>query len=318
MTRLVVVELRRLLARRLTRFAAVGVLAIIGITAFGANGQVEELTPARIAQVQAEQLQPCLDSQAQARQQDPSADFHCTDIGTFGNPEASSAAFTTVATASISSMAYFLIFVAYLVGVSFVAAEFSSGTIGTWLTYEPRRGRVYASKLVAIAFGVLVVAVLAVALVVAAVYLIARADQIVGTTSGASGRGLIWTAARTVALIGVAGVLGSVVASLLRNTAAALGLAIGYLVVIEGLVLDALRNNVPESRPWLVFFNVQAWLQGGLLNDRAFDEPGVCSPDGTCQLPELISTTHAGLYLLLLSVLLIALGAAAFRRRDIS
>lgn len=318
MTRLVVVELRRLLARRLILFAAIGVLVIIGITAFSANDQVYQLTPARVAQVKAEQLQPCLDSQAQARQTDPTADFHCTEIGQFGNPGAVSSTFATVATTSVSSMAYFLIFVAFLVGVSFVAAEFSSGAISTWLTYEPRRGRVYASKLVAVGTGVLLVAVVAVALVVVAVYLIARSNQIVGTTSGDPGRGLLGTAVRTIAVVGIAGVLGAVVAALLRHTAAALGLAIGYLVVIEGLVLDALRTGVPESRPWLIFYNVQAWLQGGLPNYRAFDQPQVCAPDGSCQLPELISTAHAGIYLLVLSVVLVAVGGAVFRRRDIN
>ncbi len=222
--------------------------------------------------------------------------------------------FATVATSSVSAIAYFLIFIAFLVGVSFVAAEFSSGAIGTWLTYEPRRGRVYASKLTAVAAGVLMVAAIAVALVIAAVYLIARSNQIVGTTSGDPGSGLLWTAVRTVAVFGVAGALGGVVAALLRNTAAALGLAIGYLVVVEGLVLSALRSSVPESRPWLVFYNVMAWLQGGLLDDRSGD----CTPQGVCTQPELISTTHAGYYLLVLSVVLVALGAAVFRRRDIS
>lgn len=45
-------------------------------------------------------------------------------------------------------------------GVSFVCAEWSSGSLATWLTFVPRRGRVFASKAVAAALGGAVVAAL--------------------------------------------------------------------------------------------------------------------------------------------------------------
>lgn len=317
MTRLVVVELRRLLARRLTRWAAVGVLVILAFTSYSAHEQVYELTPARIAQVRAEQLQPCLESQAQARQQDPNADFHCTDAA-FGNPDGQSAAFASVAAGSLGSTSYLLLFLAFLVGVSFVAAEFSSGAIGTWLTYEPRRTRVYVSKVVAATSSALVVAVVSVGVLCGVVYLFARSYDIVGATSGPPADHLVEVALRTVAVVGMAGLLGAVLGTLLRHTAAALGVAIGYLVLIEGIVLDVLRTAVPEPRPWLIYPNVIAWLQGGLQDDRAFDQPGVCTPEGVCNPPELISTTHAGFYLLVLSVLAFVVGAVVFRRRDVN
>jgi len=315
-TRLVVVELRRLLARRLTLLVAIGVLVVIGIQAFGAHGQVYELTPARIAQVQAEQLQPCLDGQAQARQNDPNVDFHCTDPHSFGNAEAQRAAFAFVAGQSVGSVAYLLMFFAFLVGVSFVAAEFTSGAISTWLTYEPRRVRVYASKVVAVTSGVLGVAVVSVAVLCAVIYLIARSYDLVGVTSGAPGRDLVAVALRTVAVVGVAGLLGAVLGTLLRHTAAALGVAIGYLVVVEGLVLDQLRTAFAEPRPWLIYPNVLAWLQGGLRDDRAPDQNRFCSGD-VCTPPELISTAHAGVYLLVLCVVMVVVGGLAFRRRDV-
>lgn len=106
--------------------------------------------------------------------------------------------------------------------------------------------------------------------------------------------------------------------TLLRHTAAALGVAIGYLALVEGVLLETLRTTVPEPRPWLIYPNVIAWLQGGLRDDRSFEQSGVCTPDGVCNPPELISTTHASIYLLVLSVVLVAVGGAVFRRRDIS
>src|SRR5690625_6478951 len=41
--------------------------------------------------------------------------------------------------------------------ITFIASEFTTGTMSTWLTFEPRRQRVYASKLgaVAVASGLL-------------------------------------------------------------------------------------------------------------------------------------------------------------------
>ena len=36
---------------------------------------------------------------------------------------------------------------ALVLGAGFAASEFSTGSIGTWLTFEPRRLRVYGSKL---------------------------------------------------------------------------------------------------------------------------------------------------------------------------
>lgn len=151
-----------------------------------------------------------------------------------------------------------------------------------------------------------------------AIYLIACSYDIGGVTSGATGRGLVWVALRTVLVVGLAGLLGAVLGTLLRHTAAALGVAIGYLALVEGVLVDALRTTLPEPPPWLIYPNVIAWLQGGLQDDRAFDRPGVCSPSGECHPPELISTTHAGLYLLVLSVVLVAIGGAVFRRRDVN
>lgn len=55
----------------------------------------------------------------------------------------------------VQGSSYVLAFAAFLIGASFVGAEFSSGAIGNWLTFEPRRLRVYGSKLLAAATGLL-------------------------------------------------------------------------------------------------------------------------------------------------------------------
>ena len=55
---------------------------------------------------------------------------------------------------------------ALLIGTTFTAAELSTGSITTWLSFEPRRGRVYASKVAAAGLGVVPVAVVMLAVVI--------------------------------------------------------------------------------------------------------------------------------------------------------
>src|ERR671916_825277 len=58
-------------------------------------------------------------------------------------------------TNAIATSAVFLLAIVFALGVSFVTAEVTSGALGLWLTFEPRRQRVYWSKAVAAALGTL-------------------------------------------------------------------------------------------------------------------------------------------------------------------
>jgi ABC-2 type transport system permease protein len=63
-----------------------------------------------------------------------------------------------VFTGLLKTNGLFYAFLAFLLGASFVAAEFSTGSLGNWLTFQPRRLRVGLSKLAAAAGGGLLVA----------------------------------------------------------------------------------------------------------------------------------------------------------------
>lgn len=315
--RLVGVELRRLVARRLTRVAAIALVVLIGISLYGTQQQVFESTPERIAQVSQENQRSCLDQQAQARQSDPGADFGCGNLASPPPSGEDAATFVDITRSSTPPLAYLLVFLAFVVGATFIAAEFSTGALGMWLTYEPRRGRVYSSKLVALVAGVLVVAALALAVTLAATYLFTRHYGL-ATTSTRAGAGVVWgDSLRALGLAGGAALGGAAVATLLRHTAAALGLVIGYLVVVETLFAGGLDYLFGEPRPWLLLPNVQAWLQGGLINYRV---PSDCfDPSTACAAPnELVSTAHAGVYLLVVVGVAVAVGALVFRRRDVA
>src|SRR5439155_27264654 len=120
-------------------------------------------------------------------------------------------------------------------GASMVGADWRAGTVGTLLTWEPRRGRVLLAKLVSVAL-----LAAAIALVLQILFILALLPAMLGrgTTTGADAewfRGLVAVLLRGAALVGMAAAVGAAIASLGRNTSAALGAAFGYLVVLAGI-----------------------------------------------------------------------------------
>ena len=84
----------------------------------------------------------------------------------------------------LSGGAVLLALAALVLGAGFTASEFSTGSIGTWLTFEPRRLRVFGSKLLAAGAGVVPLAVLTLATMTAAVWVFAH---LWGSTTGPAG-----------------------------------------------------------------------------------------------------------------------------------
>jgi len=152
-----------------------------------------------------------------------------------------------------------LILAGWLLGASFIGADWRAGTITTLLTWEPRRTRVIVAKLLACAASVFV---LAIGLQVVLGGVLALDAAFRGTTEGV---GAPWwressgVAARAATLASVASVIGFAVASIGRNTAAALGAGFAYLAVIENLV----RGLRPAWQRWLFTDNAAVFISGG-------------------------------------------------------
>lgn len=152
-----------------------------------------------------------------------------------------------------------LILAGWLLGASFIGAEWRAGTITTLLTWEPRRARVIVAKVLAcavsvFALGIALQAVLGGVLGLDAVFR--------GTTEGVDTSWLRETggvAVRAATLASVASVIGFAVASIGRNTAAALGAGFAYVAVIENLV----RGLRPEWQRWLFTDNAAVIITGG-------------------------------------------------------
>jgi hypothetical protein len=128
---------------------------------------------------------------------------------------------------TIKGTGFAMVFIAFVIGATFVGAEFGAGSLSTQLIYEPRRVRVVAVKAIAVGIGL---AVLAVALLLYIGLLQWVGSSLRGVVSGLDGT---WFAARAgdvarvasaVALAGMAAYAITVVAR--RTVAAVAGLLI--------------------------------------------------------------------------------------------
>ena len=330
MMRLTKVELRRLFSRRLTTIAVLGALVITGLMLFGAAQQAKPPSSEELAASQAmfkqaqqewavsgpQQVQQCLQQQAGMQKTDPKANLTCDQMepkleNMGGKPLAK---FNEMMPDVMSSASYLLAFVGFVVGAGFVAAEFSSGSMGNWLTFEPRRMRVYASKLGAVGLGLVPVTAGLLGLLTAGMWLIiGRYGSTAGTTAKVW-EGLGEVAGRSLALALAGAVAGAASGVLLRHTAAVLGIAMGYLVLVEGIFGPSLRGLAP----WLVQHNVNAWVRHGatyFTESCSTDKQGQYSCQG---IEKLITFGHSAAYLGVLLVFVVGLGAVVFRRRDVS
>lgn len=191
-----------------------------------------------------------------------------------------------------------LISVGWVLGASAIGAEWHSGHMTTILTWEPRRGRVIAAKAFACLASVFVLT-FALQMLLGAVLSIAA--EVRGSTAGVDLAWLTETAGvafRVSLLSAVFAGFGFGLASIGRNSAVALGVGFGYLVIVENLV----RGLRPRWMPWLLTENSALFI---------VDLPGDFPLLGR-------STVEAGIYLCALTAVLLLAAAGLFRVRDVN
>jgi ABC-2 type transport system permease protein len=308
MTALLSVEFRRFLARRVVRFM-VG-LVVLGILVGGSILFVRShpLDPARrrglIARAEAnrqEQIQACAsgrfgipDDQIPPGEtlqqfcgdiigplqiQDPGFNLtHLHDVYLGTNP--------------------LLIALLVVLAASFIGAEWHAGTMTTLLTWEPRRVRVFGAKVLAAA-ALSFVGIVALQAFLGAV--LAPSAIFRGTTDGANAawfRSVAGLVLRAAAVGAVGAAIASALATIGRNTAAALGVAFGYIAVIEP-ILHAVR---PKWQPWFLYDNAATFVLGNRSGFPAINR----------------STAGAGLVLAAYAAALLLVAGGMFARRDVT
>jgi hypothetical protein len=192
---------------------------------------------------------------------------------------------------------------AWVVGASFVGAEWHAGTMAATLTWEPRRLRLLLAKAAAVILftfvGTIVVqAVLGLVLAPAALRFEPGGFTCVGCgpeESWFSSAAVIVLRGATVSAVLAA--LGFGLASIGRNTAASVGVGFGYLLVVEGL----LAALVDWLRPVLITPNAIIFVSGTPIGDVGLDSPGA-----------------AGMLLGLYGVAAVLAALVLFRTRDVT
>lgn len=196
---------------------------------------------------------------------------------------------------------------AFLVGATFVGAEWSSRSMVALLFWEPRRVRVMGAKL-----GVLVAATAALSVVAQLLWW--GTGSLMGRFLGTTGPlpdgwlgDLFAVQARVGVLVVLAGLLGFAISNLARGTGAALGVGFVYFAVVE----TAVRAVRPSAQEYLLTDSAAALvLEGG---HRVFLFDG---ETGTTR-EILVSNLQGGLVLGLATAALLAVGIVLFARRDL-
>lgn len=322
------VELRRLTARRLIGFVLVGGLAAALLVLTGVWFSARPLADAQLEQAEAayeremaaweengeEMVADCREQQAIEQERlGEAVDFGCDHMEPQREwfvPTTSelSAAFVP----TLAGSALLPVFLVLVVGVTATAAEMSTGTMSTWLTFVPRRLRVLGSKLAATGVAGLPLTAVLMGVLAGGVYGVHAWHDALGEMTGEIWADVGWLVARTVLLGAVVGVVGAALGVLLRSTAAALGVVLGWVLVLEQI----LGGTVPRLQPLLVLPNLRAWIEGGgtywVYECTVTDQGTTC--DG---VEHVISQLQAGVYLGAGAVVVVALTALVFRRRDV-
>lgn len=329
MSRLLEVEVRRFFARRITRWTCVALL--LGIVAVGigtfvtssndvaAAHRSAQRTAEKFARQQQLAIQDCLshvppDQQAEqcgSDQQQPAGDQFYTDPRFSFHDQVQDLISTGVVIGSL---------VGLLLAASVIGAEWQAGTFAALLTWEPRRPRVAAAKVAAVVAGALAIAAVGTALLVAVGALVAAThgtfDSVLRNPAPHP-----HFAERTWAMVGrgacivaLVTALGAGLALLLRHTVAAVGVAIGYLIVGEGII-GGLRHG--DVRHHLLQSRLDALLHG----TYTWPIP-VRTPDGGLAFsPDHVAVVHAlaaGLEVAGVAAALLVVATVVLQRRDVT
>ena len=339
---LVGVELRRLWWRRLTKAVLVGVVAFTGLMVYNVYNQSSPETLAqRLDQYQSmvadaerqkqemeanlpAMIADCREAEAAQREQanDSSIDFGCEQIGEVPVPTMEDMGISlpiadriTRQLVPYATFAY--AFLVLLLMGSFVAAEFSTGALGNWLTFKPQRVRVALSKLAAAGVGGALAASVGLGLLVLGARMVATINR-PDSTCG-SRRHHRWRTPSPSCCSARSSSssprLGAALALLLRHTAGLVGLLLGYLVVVEFIAVQAFLGG--RLTPWAVTPNANAFLTKG--HEYMAETCTTVDGNRSCTFGmQEVSYTHGWVYLLVLVLGLSTAAVLVFRRRDVT
>lgn len=299
-------ELRRVLARRMVRvlaLLAVAGVAVAGVLTFLNTAKVSDAGMAARRHAADARVAACLAGgpvpQVNGRDGPPPGAARTENFCRFVVGQVDDPRFKlTQVKGILQGTTGPLVVVAWLIGASVIGSDWQTRTVTTVLTWEPRRARVLLTKagaciVVASAFALLAQGLVVLGLLPSA--------YLHGTTAGAGGawvNSVLGVLGRGTGLIAIAAAIGFSVASIGRNTAAALGIGFAYFLVIENVVGSFLEG----FRRWLLLGNAIVLVSG---ENSGGDVTGR-------------SVVAAAVYLTAVGIALLAVATTVFRRRDVA
>lgn len=329
MISLIRAELRRFASRRLVRIfglLALAVVLLVEIRLFAvsnrdlagararAERRVEEIQR-ESAQYLEEEVRRCQAEQAAGR---IPPDVECSAAGFGGEIDANDLyqdprlRGRDALPDGTKAVAVATALLAFVIGASWVGAEWQAGTMQALLFWEPRRGRVLAAKGVALVAGMAAFVLALQAVVYGLTFLTASTR---GSTEGVTG-GLhvsnLLTVGRGTVVVAITALLGYAFAGLARHTVAALVVALGYFAILENLI----RAFRPGWQRFLVGENVASIMEKKVqvapASGRQFD--GFGDTFSMYTLTGIRGVVTLGVYL----AVLLGVFYVTFTRRDVT
>lgn len=197
-----------------------------------------------------------------------------------------------------------------LIGTTFVGHDWASGSMSNQLLFESRRGRIWAAKAIAAVLGVLVVAVVALALFWTALWLLLQSRDV--ETAASVWRAAGWSQLRGLGLVAGATLAAYALTMWFRSTVGSLGLMFG-VTLFSSLLIAALLGVGAEK--WMLPTNAMAVVMDG-LEYWAGEKPN-CTGMEDCSRYETVTAAHGATYLGTILLLISVPSVWSFRRKDV-
>ena len=329
-------ETRRLVKRRFTKLFVIGMVAVLAMIAAAMFLSNEKVGPDQIAsaqaQAQADYERALRDAEqervkCQAAQGTPQAGNYPPNCDIYAPTQEDFQAqwympptfdFRESFPDMITTLAALIALVAFIVGASFVGAEWSSGGMMNLLLWRPQRLRVLGTKLAALLIAFTALTVVLSAIWTGIFVLIAEARGSTSSMTSGAWQSIGLMELRGLALVVVAGAVGFGLASLGRHTAMALGVTIGVVIVFQfGLGTVLALSEVKFFEAYLV----PSWMTAWMDKEYRIEDYNSCnfSTSGGCQ-PDAITLTWPMAGGLLAAIFVLIVGAAMWtmRKRDVT
>ena len=330
-------ETRRLVKRRFTRLFVAGALVVLAAVAVGMFFTNQLVGPDQIARAQAQaqaEFEEVSKQVAQERKDceaakgTPSASRFPPNCDELQAPQPSdfnpkwhlpaTFDFREKFPDMVTTLAALLALAAFVIGASYVGAEWNSGGMMNLLLWRPQRLRVLGTKLAALLVGLTALTVVTAAVWTAVFRLIAGLRGSAESMTSGAWQSIGLMELRALGLILVAGAVGFGLASLGRHTAMALGVVIGVIVVFQfGLGSVLALADVKFAEAYLVPVWVIAWMSKSIkiedYNSCDFSAVSGCQPESIT-----ITWQMAGGVMAVVFLLVVTAAMWTMRKRDIT